>query len=90
MNGDIYIYYISQYNEEVKLNIDEELAKGQRVIEARSLFPNEIAEAEDASYHAFETRFFAAIALVILTGSRLVGGGIVWTTKKLKTRNKVG
>jgi hypothetical protein len=85
-NGDIYIYYMSQYDEAVKLNIVDELAKGQRIIETRTLFPNEITEAGDASYQAFETRFFAAIALVILTGSGLVGGGIVWTTKKIKTR----
>jgi hypothetical protein len=87
-NGNIYIYYISQYDEAVKINIDDELAKGQRVIEARSLFPNEIAEAGDASYHAFETRFFAAIVIVILIGLRLLGGGILWITKKLKMNNK--
>ena len=75
---------MSQYDEAVKLNIDEELAKGQRVIEAQSLFPNEIAEAGDASYHAFETRFFTAITIVILTGLGLVGGGVVWIVKKFK------
>ena len=86
-NGDIYLYYMSQYDEAVKLNITEELAKGQRVIETRSLFSDEIAEAGDTSYHSFETRFFVAIAVVILTGFGLVGGGVVWITKKLKTRN---
>lgn len=87
-NGDIYIYYMSQYDEAVKLNIADELAKGQRVIETRSLFSDEIAEAGDASYHAFENRFFAAIAIVILAVLGLVGGGVVWITKKIKTRNK--
>lgn len=89
-NGDIYIYYMSQYGEAVKLNIAYELAKGQRVIEARSLFQNEIAEAGDTSYHTFETRFFAAIALVILTGLGLVGGAVMWIAKKLKMRNEAG
>ena len=89
-NGDIYIYYMSQYDEAVKLNIDEELAKGQRVIETRSLFSDEIAEAGDASYNAFETRFFAAIAIVILTSLGLVGGGVIWIVKKLKMSSSSG
>jgi len=87
-NGDIYIYYMSQYDEPVKLNIADELAKGQRVIETRSLFPTDIAEAGDASYYAFETRFFAAIAIVILSGLGLVGGGMLWIVKKLKSWRK--
>jgi hypothetical protein len=89
-NRDIYIYYMSQYDEAVKLNIADELAKGQRVIETRSLFPNKIAEAGDASYHAFETRFKGALVAVILTGLGLAGGGIVWITKKIKMRSKGG
>jgi len=57
----IYIYYRSQYDEAIKLNIANELAKGQHklnianelakgqhVIETRSLFLDEIAEAGDA------------------------------------------
>jgi hypothetical protein len=89
-NGDIYIYYMSQYGEAVKLNIADELAKGQRVIEARTLFPNKIAKEGDASYHKFEIRFFAAITIVILTSLGLVGGGGVWIAKKLKqSKNKL-
>ena len=83
-NGDIYIYYMSQYDEAVKLNIAEELAKGQRVIDARSLFSNEIAEVGDASYHAFETRFRVAQVSVILVGLILIAGGTVFAIKKLK------
>lgn len=85
-NGDIYIYYMSQYDEAVKLNIADELAKGQRVIEARSLFPSEIAEAGDASYHSFETRFFAAIAIVIVVGLILIAGGTAFAIKKLRRK----
>ena len=89
-NGDIYIYYMSQYDEAVKLNIDDELAKGNRVIETRSLFSDEIAKAGDASYHAFETRFRVALVVVILVGLGLVGVGVAWITKKIKMRNKAG
>ena len=87
-NGDIYIYYMSQYNETTKLNIAEELAKGQHVIDARSLFSPETAEAGDASYHKFETRFFAAIIGVILTGIILVLGLVLLIIRRVK-RHKV-
>ena len=89
-NGDIYIYYMSQYDEAVKLNIEEELAKGQRVIETRSLFPDKLAEAGDASYQAFEIRFFAAITVVTLTILSLVAGGVMLIFKKHKMSSKAG
>lgn len=85
-NGDIYIYYMSQYDEAVKLNTADELTKGQRVIEARSLFPNEVAEAGDTSYREFETRFFAAIATVILTGLGLIILGFTIAIRKVRRR----
>ena len=86
-NGDIYIYYMSQYDEAVKLNIDDELAKGQRVIETRSLFPDNIAKAGDASYHAFETRFRVAQVAVIAIGLGLVALVCMVVIRKVK-RNK--
>jgi len=85
-NGDIYIYYMSQYDEAIKLNIADELAKGQRVIEARSLFPDNIAKAGDASYHAFETRFRAAQVTVILIGLGLITPGFAIVIKKIRKR----
>ena len=87
-NGDIYIHYMSQYNETMKLNIAEELAKGQRVVEARSLFSTETAGAGDASYYRFETRFFSAIAGVILTGIILISGLVLIITRRVR-RHKV-
>ena len=85
-NGDIYIYYMSQYDEAVKLNIAEELAKGQRVIETRSLFPSNIAKAGDASYHAFETRFRVAQVTVILLGLTLLIFGFTIAIRKIRNR----
>jgi len=85
-NGSIYIYYMSQYDEAVKLNIAEELAKGQRVIDARSLFPSNIAKAGDASYHAFETRFRVAQVTVILLGLTLLILGFTIAIRKIRKR----
>jgi len=85
-NRNIYIYYMSQYDEAIKLNIADELAKGQRVIEARSLFPNDIAEAGDASYHSFEAKFRVAQVTVILTGFGLITLGFAIVIKKIRKR----
>lgn len=85
-NGEIYIYYMSQYGEAARFNIDEELAKGQRVIEVRSLFSAETAAAGDASYQAFETRFFTAIAGVLVLGAALVIGVIALLARVFRRR----
>jgi len=85
-NGDIYIYYMSQYEQAVKLNIAEELAKGQRVIDTRSLFPKDIIESGDTSYHAFEHRFFTAIAIVLSSGLALIVGMLVLVLRKFMSR----
>ncbi|MCA9929953.1 MAG: hypothetical protein KC419_15825 [Anaerolineales bacterium] len=85
-NGDIYIYYMSQYDEVVKLNIAEELAKGRRVVATRSLFSPETAEAGDASYRRFELRFRAAQVAVVIGILGLVAGVVTISVKKLKHR----
>jgi hypothetical protein len=86
-NGYIYIYYMSQYDEVVHLDISEELAKGERIIEARELFSPETADAGDAAYRRFETRFTATKITVILAILALIGGGITLVIKKVK-RNR--
>ncbi len=87
-NGEIYIYYMSQYDEAVNINITEELKKGQRVIEARSLFPDAIVEAGDASYHAFERRFRAAQGSVILLALGLAGIVFLLLIRRTRGRNQ--
>jgi hypothetical protein len=84
---DIYIYYMSQYNEAARLNIDEELARGQRIVEIRDLISAESAADGDASYQQFENRFFTAIVAVLTTGFGVVVGSIVWAARKFLGRN---
>ncbi len=88
-NGEIYIYYMSQYREPAILNIDEELAKGQRIVDARDLVSASTASDGDVSYKQFETRFFAAIIAVILTSLSLVVGSAIWIVRKLLGRNPI-
>ncbi len=85
-NSDIYIYYMSQYNQAVKLNLAEELAKGQHVVETRDLFPKEIVEAGDAAYHQFEIKFRLAQISVILIGLVLFSVMIMFGIKIVKRR----
>jgi hypothetical protein len=82
-NGEIYVYYMSQYNEAVRLNIADELAKGRRVVDARDLFSTSTAKAGDDIYHSFEIRFSAVIGAFILTGLTLSVTGAMLTMRKL-------
>jgi hypothetical protein len=91
-NGEIYIYYMSQYNQVVKINIAGELALGQRVVETRSLFPAETSQVGDTSYQRFESRFRLVQAAVILICLVLLGCLIVLVPEKLfgcKLRQRV-
>ncbi len=70
-NGDIYIYYMSQYDHVVKLNIEEELSKGKRVIPLKDLFPETISKAGDEAYRRFNLKSnlvkWSLIALVLIS-----------------------
>jgi hypothetical protein len=77
------MYYMSQYNQAIRLDIAGELAQGQRVVETRSLFPADTSQVGDASYHRFETRFHLVQAAVILIGLVLLGCLIVLVPEKL-------
>ncbi len=88
-NGNIYLYYMSQYDEAVQLNMDEELSKGQRVVEMRSLFAPNTVEAGDSSYRRFELRFRAFQVAVVAAGLALIVGVVVIVVKKLRGRPRL-
>lgn len=52
-NGDIYLYYFHQFGEVVKLNLDEELAKGRHAYRISDLFTQEIVDNAFNEYHEF-------------------------------------
>lgn len=87
-NGKVYLYYMSQYGERVDLDVDEELTKGYRVIEMKSLFSKETVEAGDKDYHRFEVRFTLYKIAVIATGVLLLTGIIVISIVVIKKRKK--
>ena len=70
----IYLSYMSQYDETAKIDMEEEFAKGQRVVEMREFFSNETAVAGDAAYQRFAARFQLAKIGVITVGILLIQG----------------
>jgi hypothetical protein len=82
--GDIYIYYMSQYDQVVKLNIEEELSKGKRVIPLKDLFPEEISKAGDDAYRRFSLKSnlvkWSLIALILI----FMVIGILGLNKRIK------
>jgi hypothetical protein len=85
-NGNIYLYYMAQYDEVVTLDMAKELLKGQRVVEMRSLFAPATVEAGDSSYRQFELRFRAAQVAAVAVGLALITGVVVIVVKKLNGR----
>jgi len=52
-NGDIYLYYFHQFEEVVKLNLEEELAKGRHTYRISDLFTQEIVNDAHNEYYEF-------------------------------------
>ncbi len=83
-NRKIYLYYLSQYDELVELDLDEEISKGQRVVEMRDLFTSNTVDAGQVSYRWFELRFKIAIIVVVAAILVLMAGVAVFIVKKLR------
>jgi len=52
-NGDIYLYFFHQFEEVVKLNLEEELAKGRHAYRISDLFTQEIVDDAYNEYYEF-------------------------------------
>jgi hypothetical protein len=52
-NGDIYIYFFHQFEEVVKLNLEEELAKGRHAYRISDLFSQEVVDGAFDEYRDF-------------------------------------
>lgn len=88
-SGNIYLYFYHDYTHEVKLNIADELAKGERKVLVSDLFPrNEEYEKLRSFQTPFNNRgiiiFMAAIAFVFLVST------IIFIVSYIKTRKQSG
>lgn len=90
-NKKVYIYYMSQYDERIEFDIDEELSKGKRVINMSTLFSNDTVKKGDEDYRRFETRFTVYKISVIVIAVLFVSGAvllIILLKKKIKKKKK--
>jgi hypothetical protein len=65
----VYLYYQGQYNEVVAFDLEQELAKGERVILLSELFSNETLQSAQtgfARYHAIGQLLFVGVSIIIL------------------------
>ncbi len=70
-NGDIYLYFFHQYEEVVKLNLEEELAKGRHSIRIADLFTQMTVDNAIAEYNKYPflvRNYYADLLLLIGTG----------------------
>jgi hypothetical protein len=86
--NQIYLSYMSQFNEIAVIDMEEEFEKGQRELEMRELFSPETAAAGDAAYKAFAARFLAFKIGVIAIPGLLILGSIYLIIRKSRSKRK--
>jgi len=64
-NGDIYLYHYAQFDDGVKLNLADELKKGNQQIRVRDLFSQEVIERGESRYKSVTVRDLVPLVLVI-------------------------
>ena len=88
-NGKIYLYYLSQYEEVVDLDLAEEISKGEHIVEMRNIFTSDTVDAGLAAYRRFETRFtflkIAVVAAILI----LITGATIFMRKNLRRQRVV-
>ena len=88
-NGKIYLYYLSQYEELLDLDLAEEIAKGERIVEMRDLFTADTVDAGQAAYRWFEIRFTIGKIAVVAAILVLIAGVVVFVVKKFRGKRRV-
>jgi hypothetical protein len=67
VNREVYIYYFHQFQEVAKINLSEELAKGDRTVPLIDLFPPEVRTAALAQYQEYQLSAILAETISIIT-----------------------
>lgn len=82
-NGKVYLYYMSVFENPAIIDVDHELAKGQRIIEMKELFPASTVEKGDEAYMKFERKFFLTIGGAITAAVAMITGIVLIVRKKI-------
>lgn len=88
-SGNIYLYFYHDYTHEVKLNIAEELAKGERKILLASLFPS---NAEYEKIRAYHTPFNdnKLLGTLLISAAMLLLFALFYLVSYIRTRQLSG
>ena len=73
-SNKVYLFYMSQFDEMVELDMEDEFSKGERVVDMREYFSHETVTAGDAAYQQFEIRFKVIQVSVVAVGVLLISG----------------
>ena len=88
-NGRIHLYYLSQYDEMVVLDLKEMISEGERIVEMRDLFTLDTVDAGQAAYRWFETRFTIVRIAVVAAILLLIVGLAALVIKKRRGQQQV-
>ncbi len=84
--GDIYLYYYSQFDNGVRLNLAEHFKKGHQQIRMRDLFPQGTAERGESLYQAVRVREIATLLLFISAVVLFIGSLTALLAVKIRGR----
>ena len=87
-NGVVHIYYLSQFDDPVELDMGEEVARGQHHYRLRDLVPVGVREQALAQYRAAQTRGWITISGIGVGMLMLVGGLTAFGYRRLRKRRK--
>jgi hypothetical protein len=84
--GDIYLYYFSQFNDGVKLNLFEEFEKGQHQIRLRDFFSQETVTRGETRYQMVRVREMVTMGFVFAAALAFIVLLITWLVLRLRGR----
>lgn len=85
-NNRVHLFYMSQFDEMVEIDMAEEFSGGERVVDMRDYFSAETIETGDAAYRRFERKFRAYQIGVVAVGALMLGGAIALAARFVRKR----
>lgn len=85
--GDIYLYYFSQFDDGVRLNLTQAFEKGQQQIRLRDLFPQEVVTRGETRYQTVRIREIVTLGFMIAATLAFIILLITWLTLNVLRRN---
>jgi len=86
-SGNIYLYYFSQFDDGVRINLVEEFEKGRHQILIEDLFPPETVVRGDTRYQTVRVREMVTLGSIVAAALAFIVSLITWLTLNVLSRS---